>query len=173
MADYTKVIELKDLQPQMINHSSYKPLIYEAYYKRGSILGAMGEYTRTETDLTECINIDKTKDKAYINRGYYRIMAKNFASAVTDFNAAIYINATNPLAWNNRGLAYFYLKDYSKAESDCLQSLKYKSDNGDAYLNLGKIYLAQGKKITACENLVKASELQNKEAAILRDKECK
>jgi Flp pilus assembly protein TadD len=117
--------------------------------------------------------MDGSQAKAFTNRGYYRIMSGQYEPAITDLTHVITQDSTDALAYNNRGLGHYYLHQYAEAEQDCLRSLQLKPDNAYAFLNLGKIYLASGKKEKACDHLQKASGMGNQEARALQDKECK
>ena len=95
------------------------------YYDKGSAEYDEGNYDDAMDSFNECIELDRTMDECYNNRGiiYYNIY-ENYSAAFDDFDKAITYTPDEGMYYSNRGLCYFQFdnkreacKDFRSADS--------------------------------------------------------
>ena len=111
------------------------------YLNRGTIFGAKkGDYDKAISDLSNAIKINKKNDRAFSNRGAFRIDIGEQDLGMQDINMAININPMNAAAFANRGRGYSNIQQYKKAIDDYEKAISLNPNFAIAYGNRGFAY---------------------------------
>jgi tetratricopeptide (TPR) repeat protein len=96
---------------------------------------------------------------AFINRGYDKYIAKDYAGAAADYTCALELDANNINALLGQGGAYYELKQYDKANLSFQMVAKLDPKNGSVYIDLGNMAAIRGDLQEAMLDYNKALEL--------------
>jgi tetratricopeptide (TPR) repeat protein len=117
----------------------------EAYYERGNIHIALGNFQGGIEDFTHAICSNPQSVIAYNKRGLARCELGDYEGAITDFDQALQISPRDTEIYNNRGNAHSHLgdsqgamEDYQKA-TELLGEEGKIADEGDFYDDEGKL----------------------------------
>jgi len=77
------------------------------------------------------------------NLGSAYLLNKDYTDAITSFQAALKIDPKNNTVRTNLAAAYQSALQYDNAKTTYLEVIKYDDQNWDAYVELGKVCLAQ------------------------------
>ena len=74
-----------------------------AFYKRGAIYKALGQYHKADRDYSEAIRLEPEFVEAIYNRGVVYKQLGKYQLAIEDYNRAISLDLHNAWFYNNRG----------------------------------------------------------------------
>lgn len=149
------------------------PDIYFGYYLRGNLKNSQGKLQEALQDYTQAIRLKNPElAELYTSRGlvYYNLGDKK--SAMLDYNKAIELNPEMAEAYNNRGAAYFGLGNIKSALIDLNKAILLNPKLDNAYYNRGVLKAKTCDTIGSCEDLKKAVQLGNQEAAQMANQYC-
>lgn len=92
-----------------------------AYYTRGRVNAALGQYDDAITDFTTFINFNPPRSKVsdtLIRRGAAYRSKGDTESAIDDYSQALALTPDQPIALYNRGSSYLALGKYNAARED-------------------------------------------------------
>ncbi len=107
----------------------------------------------------EALTLNPNNIYALNNRGYQRIINKEYDKAIDDFNKSIEINPNFAYPLSNRGYAKIELGLEEKGFQDIMRSLRMDAENSYAYRNLGIYYFRKNDMSTALLNFERALKL--------------
>ena len=161
---YSKVIAL--------NPRDSVALTASAYDERGGAKAITNDLVGALADLNAAIALDSTKENFYTDRGYTRILLKQYEAAIKDINQSLKIEP-NHKAYADRGLALSMTNQHQKAIEDYTKALEFIHEDGEVLYLRGISYKALGKKAEACADLNKSNELgYPKSGAVLKELKC-
>ena len=109
---------------------------------------AMIDVSRTITDFSAAIELDRTYAAAFVRRGVALHDKSDFDAAIGDFDEAIRLDPKHAGAYNNRALAHAKKGEHVRAIADFTQALRLVPDpaapdfeDSDPYFNRGISYL--------------------------------
>ena len=102
-----------------------------------------GKYELAEQQLTEAIQLDSMMLDPYLERGYYRMLKRDYLGALSDYNRAIILEKDDPEIWLNRGFVKEKLNDWRGAYFDYSKAIDLKENYSKAWLNRGNLLTAQ------------------------------
>lgn len=102
-----------------------------------------GKFELAEKQLTETIGLDSMILDPYLERGYYRMLNKNYKGALSDYNRALSLSDSDPEIWLNRGFVREKLNDWMGAYADYSKAIDLKNDFTMAWLNRGNLLADQ------------------------------
>ncbi|MCU0324237.1 MAG: tetratricopeptide repeat protein [Spirosomaceae bacterium] len=110
-----------------------------AYYNRGIVNRAAGNYEQSAKDFSEAMK--RTEDSTtYLSyRAYSNLLAKNYQSAINDYTSMISKGIAVDTAYNNRAVSRYSLGDPNGAISDLKQALKINPNYAEVKDNLNKL----------------------------------
>lgn len=155
-----------------------KKIIPQVYYAKGSNEYKNKNFNAAIASLNKAIDLNPNYAKPYLIIGSIYKSMGDFDNMLAACDKAIEVGlATNDkktfasaekLARNtmfNQGIASFGSKNWQDAEKYWKKSIEYGNNSPDVYYQLGKMNIAEKKWETAINNLNKAIELDQGEAA--------
>lgn len=115
-----------------------------AYFSRGSVYNAKGDYVHAIADINQAIHIDPKYAAAYISRGYAYRQKGDYDRAIADLDQAIRLDPKYGVAYLGRGLAYSDKGDYDHAVADLDQALRSDPKNAAIYRSRGSAFFSKG-----------------------------
>jgi tetratricopeptide (TPR) repeat protein len=150
------------------------PKAAKALFNRGYAKYYLGDYTGSLHDFDRAIAVDPTYADAHYNRASVRLAFKDVQGALDDWTRAIALNPSYAEAYFNRGLTYYQAHgDLKKAIEDYDQALKWRPDLAVAWYTRGIGLLDLGDTQQGCENLRKARQLGDPNAAAVLAARCR
>jgi Flp pilus assembly protein TadD len=113
----------------------------EAYFRRGSVLMAMGDLTRALEDFDRAILHDGRLAAAYLQRGKIRTEQGNYDQALADFGQLMVYQANDPESYLHRGICLVKKGLLNAAAADFQRVLKLT--NHSDYADPAKKYLRE------------------------------
>lgn len=110
------------------------PKLVEAFMRRGSMRGEMGDLDAAIRDFDEVIRLQPGYSPAHYNRGVARQFMGNFDAAIVDYNEAIRINPSYFEALANRGVSRELKGDRNGAMTDFNAAIRAKPDDARGFL---------------------------------------
>ncbi len=83
------------------------PTDASAYYNRGNLHSALGQYEQALADYTQAIALDPNDATAYYNRGLVHSALGQYKQALADFEAALALDPDAASAFFYRGKVYY------------------------------------------------------------------
>ena len=142
-----------------------------AYYNRGGVYNASGNYRQAIEDYSKAIMISPQFGANYVNRGNVYCVLGNYKEAINDFSKAIELNPKYAISYFNRGNVNSILKNYKEAIRDYDMAIKYNQRFETAYLNRGNAYSELGNYRQAIEDYNRAIEINSQNPTAYRNKE--
>jgi tetratricopeptide (TPR) repeat protein len=133
-----------------------------AYYVRGRIYAAQGNYALAVADFSTAINLARNSLMIYIERANAFAALDEFDLAFEDYNTAISLSPDYAPAYYGRALLYRQQAQYELAIQDFTRAIELPRGMGNypsAYLNRGIAYRASGKIAPALADFDRALEL--------------
>jgi tetratricopeptide (TPR) repeat protein len=124
-----------------------------------------GSYELAEQQLTETIQLDPMMLDPYLERGYYRMLKRDYKGALTDYNRAVELEKNDPEIFLNRGSVREKLNDWRGAYADYSRAIDLKPDFTKAWLNRGNLLVGQLQFDAAIEDYTVALTYQPDYAA--------
>lgn len=107
---------------------------YEAYYERGNIYFALGDYRASIEDYNRAIYLNPLNYViAYNQRGLARTQLGEYQQAIEDFNQAIKLNSGVAEIYHNRGNARSALGDNQGAMEDFQKAAELLAEEENIY----------------------------------------
>ncbi len=166
-------LEENNLEKALLNVNKaiiLKPNYADAIANRGNIYSQIGQNDLAFKDFEKAIQLKPHAD-AYFNRGNLYTQTAQFNKAVNDYSQSIKLKAS-PDAFTNRAFCYLQLNNERNALQDLNFTIQQYPKFSSAYYLRGMLFIKKKKKIEACQNLSKASELGNKQAKEAISKFC-
>jgi tetratricopeptide (TPR) repeat protein len=116
-----------------------------AFYTRGNLYHAEGDFDRALADYNAGIQADATFSDTYNARGNTYADRGQVDRAIADFDTAIQLRANDPLPHNGRGNAYLGKGDFARAIADYDEALRLDAKYAVAYRNRAVAELKVGK----------------------------
>jgi len=142
----------------------------EMHYVMGKVLDRCGERDQALASYRTAAYLDSQFVLAYIGAGSIMLARSKVDSAILLATKAIAIESPyRPYAYDMRGTAYFLKGNIAQAKQDYLRAIEVDSRYLPARLNLAKVYLNEGKRKEATQELeaVLAIDPDNAEARSL------
>lgn len=157
----------------MIIYGSNYPLV-KTYYWKGFLEQRNGNLESAIKSYDKATELDKDYPTAYISRGSAYLDLKNYSKAIENYTIAIKLSPENEEPYAYRGRAYYEIDSLKLSKNDFDIAIKLNSNFGYAYTNRALLkYTKLNDKISACEDLKKASELGDVDAKFyLKDGVC-
>jgi tetratricopeptide (TPR) repeat protein len=133
-------------------------LTASAYNERSTAKALTNDLKGALADANAAIAIDSTRENFYGDRGYTRILLKQYEAAIKDLNTSLKIEP-NQKAYANRGLAWSLTNQHRKAIEDYTKALSFNPDDAEFLYLRGVSYIALSKKPEALADLKKSSLL--------------
>lgn len=111
--------------------------------------------------------------EAYHNRALAKTNLKDYEGAIIDHDKCISIDSTNADFFYGRARAKYFLRDYKGCIIDNSIVIKLNPSFGLAYLKRGLVNVFIGNKVDGCKDLIKAKELNAKNAKEIMNEYCK
>jgi tetratricopeptide (TPR) repeat protein len=111
-----------------------------------------GAYGLAIQELSSIIDSDTLLIEPYLERGYYRMLQRDYAGALSDYSRALKLDSSDPDTWLNRGMVNEKLKHWKEAYSDFTTAIELKPDYAKAWLNRGNVSAARYTYILAIED---------------------
>jgi Tfp pilus assembly protein PilF len=137
------------------------PLLYDAYYQRGSTKLDLDDVESAMSDFNLAIAIDPGRAEAYNGRGVAYTKMERYEEAFNELEVAIQLKSNFSEAYNNRGIVYVELGEISVALEDFTQAIEFQPDNAEAYHNRGLARLNLGFTNQALEDFQMVMSLSN------------
>ncbi len=116
------------------------------YRHRAQVHLAKGNEQKAFEDFQAAIDLDPKDGRAYIYRGLVYKSLGQFDKAILDFSKAIEINDEYAYAaYGNRSEVYRRLDKFEESKVDINKAFELKPEAVDYLMNVGLIYLDQGK----------------------------
>jgi tetratricopeptide (TPR) repeat protein len=132
----------------------------EAYYFRGLIYHARGDYQRAVFEYTQAIKFEPEDiAEIYNSRGAAYDDSGKYADAIDSYNKAIQIQPNSARFYQNRGNAYAHWVKYDLAIADYTQSIKTQPDDAVAYYDRGNVYSDMGDNQRALADYTQAIQI--------------
>jgi tetratricopeptide (TPR) repeat protein len=166
-----------------------------ALMDRGVDKAMVDDFKGAISDYNKVINIDKDNGLAFLNRGKSNMRLGDYNAAINDFNSAIATKGGENFYLDKvensfvetgyeydvkmeeirfeRAFAYFEIDSLKKAFSDFNFSIRMNFALPASYYGRGLIYLSYNQKGKGCNDLLKASELGDSNAADIIKAHCK
>jgi len=133
----------------------------------------MGYYKSALESYTKALELDKNNVKAYMGRGYCKLMINDYVGVKEDMNKVLEIDENNFRAYYYRSIVKYTLWDYTGSLADIDTSLKLNPNFAKAYSVRGMLkYDALNDKIGACLDWLKSVELGHLEDLDQLNKYC-
>ncbi|MBL8536617.1 MAG: tetratricopeptide repeat protein [Hyphomonadaceae bacterium] len=116
----------------------------EAYFFRGTLRNAVGDYVGAISDLTESVRLSPRSPGGFVNRGNAYMALGNYERALADYDHAISIDQQHAVAFMHRGIAFRRQGDLVRAISDYTEAIRLQPRFEEAFLNRGSAYVATG-----------------------------
>jgi tetratricopeptide (TPR) repeat protein len=143
-----------------------------AYNERSNAKALKNDLNGALIDANVAISIDSTKENFYTDRGYTKVLLKQYKAAIKDFNTSLRMEP-NPKAYADRGIAYSMMNQHQKAIEDYTKALEFNQEDAEILYYRGISYKALAKKAAACTDLKKSNEAgYPKSAAVLKELKC-
>jgi tetratricopeptide (TPR) repeat protein len=123
-----------------------------ATHNLGVIKRAMGEIGESEKLLDEAILKNPGLPYPFAERGYYRLMNKDFKGAMEDYDKVLALDKKDEESYLNRGLAKEKLKDFKGAFTDYTEAISLKPDYEKAWLNRANLLVKLNRPDEAIED---------------------
>ncbi|UOQ70562.1 tetratricopeptide repeat protein [Hymenobacter cellulosilyticus] len=170
-------LEVKSLQPDTIRMTIAALLKSNDYERARQVQDTYGPLHRSSSDdlVNEglirthfqdfdaalgcygyALYLDPNNEAALNNRGYARLLTKQYREAVQDFRRALALKPTFAFAHNNLGLALLMLGETDEGLGHVRYSLRLDDANSYAYRNLGIYHLQQGELAEAQQQFDRA-----------------
>jgi len=160
IADYTKVIELADI--------NFRPILLAT---RAKCYSSAGMYEKAVNDFTESLSIDSTNAYNYGYMANTKRLMGNYTGSIADFNRAIDIEPREAWFYYSRGWSKEFIKDYEGARSDYDEAISLDKTMAYYFLNRGRLYE------THLKNPVKAKEDYHKilllDTLVMKESNCR
>ncbi len=105
----------KDALPHAEKLVEKSPKSLDVYYFRAQAHSGMGQKQKAIEDYTRVIKIDPKFDTAYVNRGWEKMILKDYNGSIEDSETASRINPKHAYSVQNKALVYFIQGDFTKA----------------------------------------------------------
>ncbi len=110
-----------------------------AYYNRGIVNRAAGNYTESVEDFANAMKRVDDSLQYLPYRAYSNLLSKNYQAAVKDYSVMIDRKMSLDTAYNNRAVSRYSLSDANGAISDLREAVKINPNYGEARNNLQKL----------------------------------
>ena len=145
----------------------------EKYFNIASQKSDSGDFIGAIEFYTKCIEIEPSLLEAYHNRALAKTNLKDYEGAIIDHDKCISIDSTNADFFYGRARAKYFLRDYKGCIIDNSIVIKLNPSFGLAYLKRGLVNVFIGNKVDGCKDLIKAKELNAKNAKEIMNEYCK
>jgi tetratricopeptide (TPR) repeat protein len=143
------------------------------YFNRGLTKGLIKDYKGAVQDFSKSIEIDSLYEDAYFHRAESNGSLGSLEEAIKDLTFVIKLNNHSKLAYYNRGQYYLEEQLYDEAAADFSKVVQLNPSDAEAHYFKGLAEMELDNKNEACASLEKASELGDKRAAFMMEKQCK
>lgn len=151
MADFNKSLSLFPNSAKVLND-------------RGRLLFASGKIEEAIIDYNQSIKLDPEMPYAYVNRAKIKSdIYEDYEGAIVDYSKALVL-FQNDKIYFGRGICYLYIGQFDKSYNDLLTAIQLQPNESRYYLNMAYLLLELQKKSEACEYMIKAADLGNKDA---------
>lgn len=118
----------------------------------------------------QSVELDDTRWKAYLNRGFLYARAEDFDNAMVDLNRSIELRPENEKAFIYRGDIHYARGEFEKAIADYDRALALNADNAGILIQRGHAYLMLKRPRRALSDFNRAIALDsdNVEALVYR-----
>ncbi len=142
------------------------------FYARAGELEEVGEYRKAMMDYNQYDTLMQGRLPAdfFYRREQCELKGRLFQQALVDIEIATRLAPREPLYWAEKGSLLLRLNMHKEALTSAECCLLLEPENSDAYLIKGLAQIQMGEKKTGLENLRKAQEMGNEQAAALIDK---
>ncbi|MCK4743252.1 MAG: tetratricopeptide repeat protein [Sulfuriflexus sp.] len=117
------------------------------YTKRAEEYFNLGEFDKSEKDLTKAIEIDAEYSQAWFWRGMVRGRSGKISDGIADLSVFIKRHPNSSLAYTKRGVRYIWNGQLENAAYDLLRAIELNPANAEAHDDLG-VLLAQRKNFS-------------------------
>lgn len=142
----------KDALDDLLNALTLEPDHSVARHNLAMVAASQGSYERAIQELSSVIDSDSMMVDPYRERGYYRMLQRDYAEALVDYNRALILDSNDPDTWLNRGMVHEKLKHWEEAYSDYTIAIDLKPDYAQAWLNRGNVSAVWRKYSSAIED---------------------
>jgi Mlc titration factor MtfA (ptsG expression regulator)/lipoprotein NlpI len=115
----------------------------EAYYERGSVHLASGEYEAAIEDMSAAIAREPGLAAAYRDRGSAHAARGERRQALADLNRALTLDAKDDAAWIERARLYADMGKHEKALRDLSRAIRLAPNVAAAYSERASVHLAR------------------------------
>lgn len=160
-------------------HTYARQLASWSYNRRGELFAQMaaeqidqGEERKANEldtlaldDFQQAITLDKTRWKAYHNRGVSLGLHGKFEDALADFDVALKLRPDHVNGWYNRAEILVQLGRFEEAVNDYSQAIKYKADDYGSLIGRAAALRQLGKYSEALRDIEGALRIKADNAA--------
>jgi len=136
-----------------------------ALNRRGQLRAGRGDEEGGLADFEAAVQYDKTRWRAFHNRGVSLALAGRHDEAIADFTRTIELNPKYAKAFSNRAELLLEQDKSQDALTDFERAIRLAPDDSMAYNGRGLAYYRLGKYRYAVRDLTKALQLDPKNAA--------
>lgn len=136
----------------------------EAYFYRGKIHDARGQYTLAIADYDAALGLNPGLAQAYHSRGITYHKIGEYSAALSDLNRTLEIDES-ACVYYNRGRIYHSIGEYDRALTDFNRALSLDAEFASASNNRGVIYAKNGEYEKALADFNQALEVNHKDSA--------
>ncbi len=140
-------------------------LVAWAYNRRVEILAKEGREAQALIDFEGAVGYDKTRWRAFHNRGVSHALAGRHSKAIADFSRTIELNPTYANAYFNRGEVKYDLGDVASSVRDYDRAIHLAPDDSAARNSRGHAHYQLGKVKRATADFTEAIRLDPRNSA--------
>ncbi len=142
-------------------------------YNRGRAYEELGKFDEAMADFERVIRADERNINAYISMAHVHYKLGQYSQALVDAGRALDLNENSPQGHFLEGRCRHQLGYFDAALESYSLALKLNPDLGDAYLYRGALKIQLNRSQSACEDLIKARNLEVEGAEEALGKYCK
>jgi tetratricopeptide (TPR) repeat protein len=173
-ADYSSVIDLCQegiaLGVTAETRRYAQRLVSWAHNRRGEVRAGAGRDEDALRDFEKALQYDKTRWRAWHNRGVSYAMVGQSKQAIRDFDRTTELNPRFANAYFNRGEMYCELNDFAAALRDYTRALQLEPDDATALNSRGYVFFQSNKHREALRDFSAALRLDADNAAALTNR---
>lgn len=152
----------KDIQKALQIHEDY-----EAHFIMGKILYDKSDFNNALYHFTQSVEFNNRFTEGYLNRAYTYYKLNDFEKAIADYEKAYELDQNSSVPLVNMGFIYGLIGKNDLAIEYYSKAITVNPGDFNAYYNRAVEYLAQRKNNEALNDLLSASELDNKNTDLL------
>jgi len=175
-------LELRDedvslIEKEILNEGRWKTP--EAFFDRGAIQFALGEYQKALKYLTQAIELRPEYSGAFMERGATQAKLGDFKASIADYDSAIKINSN----WENRSMSTAYIErgrsyynlalkeedrtdNMNAAIQDWSESIRLRPNSSLTYYNRALAYTALDENEKAIQDYTTAIQVNSEWGSI-------